>query len=105
MLSYIDVLLHKKPVGPRVAIVGAGGIGFDVAEYLVTEPGHSPTLNLNEWLTEWGVADPETVRGGVVRAAARAPARQVTLLAAQEPASSARTWARPPAGSTARRCR
>jgi 2,4-dienoyl-CoA reductase (NADPH2) len=80
VLSYIDVLLHKKPVGPRVAIVGAGGIGFDVAEYLVTEPGHSPTMNLKEWLTEWGVADPESVRGGVVRAQPTPPARQVTLL-------------------------
>ena len=80
VLSYIDVLLHKKPVGPRVAIIGAGGIGFDVAEYLVTEPGHSPTLNLPEWLTEWGVADPEAVRGGVVRAQPTPPARQVTLL-------------------------
>ena len=80
VLSYVDVLLHQKPVGPRVAIVGAGGIGFDVAEYLVTEPGHSPTMNLKEWLTEWGVADPETVRGGVVRAQPTPPARQVTLL-------------------------
>ncbi|MBC7993156.1 MAG: NADPH-dependent 2,4-dienoyl-CoA reductase [Rhizobacter sp.] len=80
VLSYIDVLLHKKPVGERVAIIGAGGIGFDVAEYLVTEPGHSPTLNLKEWLTEWGVADPEAVRGGVVRPQPTPPARQVTLL-------------------------
>jgi len=74
------VLLHQKPVGERVVIVGAGGIGFDVAEYLVTAPGHSPTLNLKEWLTEWGVADPESVRGGVVRAQPAPPARQVTLL-------------------------
>ena len=80
VLSYIDVLLHQKPVGTRVAIVGAGGIGFDVAEYLVTAPGHSPTLNLPEWLAEWGVADPEAVRGGVVRAQPAPPARQVTLL-------------------------
>ncbi|MGY4831600.1 oxidoreductase [Sphaerotilaceae bacterium SBD11-9] len=80
VLSYIDVLLHQKPVGARVAIVGAGGIGFDVAEYLVTAEGHSPTLHLQEWLTEWGVADPEQVRGGVVRAQPTPPARQVTLL-------------------------
>jgi 2,4-dienoyl-CoA reductase (NADPH2) len=80
VLSYVDVLLHRKPVGARVAIVGAGGIGFDVAEYLVTAPGHSPTLNLHEWLAEWGVADPATVRGGVVRAQPAAPARRVTLL-------------------------
>ncbi|MFO0101306.1 MAG: FAD-dependent oxidoreductase, partial [Betaproteobacteria bacterium] len=54
VLSYIDVLLHGRAVGERVAIVGAGGIGFDVAEFLVTPPGHSPTLSLPEWLAEWG---------------------------------------------------
>jgi 2,4-dienoyl-CoA reductase (NADPH2) len=80
VLSYIDVLLHGKPVGDRVAIVGAGGIGFDVAEFLVTPPGHSPTLNLQEWRAEWGVADPAEVRGGVVRANPAPPARRVTLL-------------------------
>ena len=80
VLSYIDVLLHHREVGPRVAIVGAGGIGFDVAEYLVTPPGHSPTMNLPEWLAEWGVADPRSVRGGVQASAPSAPARQVTLL-------------------------
>ena len=62
------------------AVIGAGGIGFDVAEFLVTAPGHSPTLNLHEWLAEWGVADPASVRGGVVRARPAPPARQVTLL-------------------------
>ena len=80
VLSYIDVLLHAKPVGLRVAIVGAGGIGFDVAEYLVTAPGHSPTMNLHEWLAEWGVADPALARGGVVRAQPAPAARQITLL-------------------------
>jgi 2,4-dienoyl-CoA reductase (NADPH2) len=80
VLSYIDVLLHGKPVGERVAIVGAGGIGFDVAEFLVTLPGHSPTLDLPEWLSEWGVADPVAVRGGVVRPRPSPPARKVTLL-------------------------
>ena len=80
VLSYIDVLAHGRPVGKRVAIVGAGGIGFDVAEFLVTPPGHSPTLHLKEWLAEWGVADPGEVRGGVVRPRPAPPARQVTLL-------------------------
>lgn len=80
VLSYIDVLLHGQPVGERVAIVGAGGIGFDVAEFLVTAPGHSPTLDLKAWLAEWGVVDPDTMRGGVVRAQPSAPARKVTLL-------------------------
>ena len=80
VLSYIDVLRHGREVGPRVAIVGAGGIGFDVAEFLVTAPGHSPTLDLAAWQAEWGVGDPAQVRGGVVRAAPTPPARQVTLL-------------------------
>ncbi|MFN7757877.1 MAG: FAD-dependent oxidoreductase [Betaproteobacteria bacterium] len=80
VLSYIDVLLHGRAVGERVAIVGAGGIGFDVAEFLVTPPGHSPSLRLPEWLAEWGVADPGAVRGGVVRPRPAPAARRVTLL-------------------------
>ena len=80
VLSYVDVLRHGAPVGERVAIVGAGGIGFDVAEFLVTSPGHSPTLDLHAWLAEWGVTDPAQVRGGVVRPRPAPPARRVTLL-------------------------
>jgi 2,4-dienoyl-CoA reductase (NADPH2) len=80
VLSYVDVLLHGAPVGERVAIVGAGGIGFDVAEFLVTPSGHSPTLDLSAWLAEWGVAHPVEVRGGVVPPRPAPPARQVTLL-------------------------
>jgi len=79
VLSYIDVLLHKKPVGKRVAVVGAGGIGFDVSEFLVHD-GHSPTLDNNEWMKEWGVTDPSQVRGGVTKPELTPPARQVTLL-------------------------
>ncbi|MFV2034810.1 MAG: FAD-dependent oxidoreductase [Halocynthiibacter sp.] len=81
VLSYIDVLREAAPVGARVAIVGAGGIGFDVAEYLV-ECGQSPTENLDQWLAEWGVGDPELTRGGLVAAGPRPkpPARAVTLL-------------------------
>lgn len=82
VLSYIDVLRNNMPVGKQVAIIGAGGIGFDVAEFLVVPDGHSPTLNLDEWLAEWGVTDPAKARGGVAvnRAPPDAPARQVTLL-------------------------
>jgi 2,4-dienoyl-CoA reductase (NADPH2) len=80
VLSYIDVLLGNKTVGQRVALIGAGGIGFDVAEFLVTPAGHSTALDLPAWLAEWGVADPGEVRGGVVRAAPEPAARQVTLL-------------------------
>ncbi|MFG5381576.1 FAD-dependent oxidoreductase [Yoonia sp. R2-816] len=80
VLSYIDVLRGKAEVGKNVAIVGAGGIGFDVAEYLVTDD--SPTENLDEWLEEWGVGDPENVRGGLRPEGPQpeAPVRQVTLL-------------------------
>jgi 2,4-dienoyl-CoA reductase (NADPH2) len=81
VLTYLDVLRHKKPVGKKVAIIGAGGIGFDVAEYLVHDAAHaSTTLDLQAWLREWGVADPDAVRGGVVRPQVSPPAREVTLL-------------------------
>jgi 2,4-dienoyl-CoA reductase (NADPH2) len=79
VLSYIDVLRHDKPVGGRVAIVGAGGIGFDVAEYLL-EAGHSLTLDPAAWRRHWGVGDPTEVRAGLLRPAPEAPARQITLL-------------------------
>jgi 2,4-dienoyl-CoA reductase (NADPH2) len=54
VLSYIEVLRDKKPVGSRVALIGAGGIGFDVAEYLSHE-GESTSLNTNAFMKEWGV--------------------------------------------------
>jgi len=81
VLTYVDVLLRNKPVGKRVAVVGAGGIGFDVAEFLVDD-GHSPALDLQAWLREWGVQDPAIARGGVagVSPEASPPARQVYLL-------------------------
>jgi 2,4-dienoyl-CoA reductase (NADPH2) len=80
VLSYIDVLRGKVPVGKRVAVIGAGGIGFDVAEFLVTDD--SPTDDLQAWLTEWGVADPQDVRGGVAAAGPQPepPVREVTML-------------------------
>jgi 2,4-dienoyl-CoA reductase (NADPH2) len=63
-----------------VAIIGAGGIGFDVAEFLVTD--ESPTENLDEWLEEWGVGDPADTRGGLRDAGPQpdAAVRQITLL-------------------------
>ena len=81
VLSYIDVLMHDAPVGQRVAVIGAGGIGFDVAEFLV-EGGQSPTENLPQWLREWGVGDPEEMRGGLEPGGPQPepPARDVTLL-------------------------
>ena len=79
VLSYVDVLARKKPVGETVVIIGAGGIGFDVAEFLV-KGDHSPTLHLDDWLAEWGVVDPATAPGGLVKPQSALPARKVTLL-------------------------
>ncbi|OUS05647.1 NADPH-dependent 2,4-dienoyl-CoA reductase [Rhodobacterales bacterium 52_120_T64] len=81
VVNYIDVLRDKADVGKRVAIIGAGGIGFDVAEFL-TQQGESPTLNLEEWKAEWGVGDPATTRGGLAVSGPKpeVAARQVTLL-------------------------
>jgi 2,4-dienoyl-CoA reductase (NADPH2) len=80
VLSYIDVLRHRAPVGKRVAIIGAGGIGFDVAEFLTTDD--SPTVDLDAWMEEWGVTDPEARRGGLAEEGPQPePAvRDVTLL-------------------------
>jgi 2,4-dienoyl-CoA reductase (NADPH2) len=80
VLSYIDVLKHKKPVGKRVAIVGAGGIGFDVAEYL-THSGQSPTLRPEVWLKEWGVDKEYRSRGGLLAQPVIEPSpREVIML-------------------------
>ncbi len=66
VLSYIDVLRHHKPVGRKVAVIGAGGIGFDVAEYLVHDPAHkSAAIDLATWMQEWGVTDPASALGGL----------------------------------------
>lgn len=64
VLSYLDVLKHKKPVGKRVAVIGAGGIGFDVSEYLSHE-GVSTSQNIDEWLKEWGIDKSIEARGGI----------------------------------------
>jgi 2,4-dienoyl-CoA reductase (NADPH2) len=79
VLSYAEVLLGARVVGPRVAIIGAGGIGFDVAEYLVTG-AHSPALDLALWQREWGVTDPAVARSGLAEPRVEPPARKVYLL-------------------------
>ncbi|MEO1652871.1 MAG: FAD-dependent oxidoreductase, partial [Bacteroidota bacterium] len=64
VLDYADVLYRKKPVGKRVAIIGAGGIGFDMAEYLAHDMAHEPvSLNVEAYMQEWGV-DMEYNKGG-----------------------------------------
>ena len=81
VVNYIDVLRNKVEVGKRVAVIGAGGIGFDVSEFLIHR-GESPTENLELWKREWGVGDPSDTRGGLAAKGAQpeAPARKVTLL-------------------------
>ncbi len=79
VLSYIDVIVHQKPVGERVAIIGAGGIGFDMAEYLVHQ-GESPSLNTAAFNQEWGV-DPAYQSAGAYQLPQPEPAaRQITML-------------------------
>ncbi len=78
VLSYLDVLTGAK-VGNKVAIVGAGGIGFDVAEFL-THDGESPAMNLDLWKAEWGVGDTSANRGGLAAPHPAPSPRQVTLL-------------------------
>ena len=64
VFSYIDVLKNKKAVGKRVAVIGAGGIGFDVSEYLSHE-GESTSLNIDAWLQEWGIDKTLKSRAGI----------------------------------------
>ncbi|EJS3854534.1 FAD-dependent oxidoreductase, partial [Pseudomonas aeruginosa] len=79
VLSYVDVL-RGAPVGARVAIVGAGGIGFDVAAFLVAAPSDGQPRALGEWLAEWGVDLDNSQPGGLREPAPTRPARQVWLL-------------------------
>ncbi|MBS0126413.1 NADPH-dependent 2,4-dienoyl-CoA reductase [Thetidibacter halocola] len=79
VISYVELLRGKAQAGKRVAVIGAGGIGFDVSEFLVTD--HSPTTSLPDWMREWGVTDPET-RSGLAPEGPQpdAPVRQVVML-------------------------
>ncbi|WP_413624009.1 FAD-dependent oxidoreductase [Luteibacter sp. Lutesp34] len=79
VLSYLDVLQNDAAVGRKVAIVGAGGIGFDVAEFL-TEAKPSPTTDIARWTKEWGVDMTMATPGGLTTAQPEKPERQVWLL-------------------------
>jgi 2,4-dienoyl-CoA reductase (NADPH2) len=89
VLSYLDVLAGHKPVGARVAIIGAGGIGFDVAEYLV-EHSPSATTDVTRWTRTWGVDMQFTHRAGLQPALPEPPCRQVWLLQRSEGRPGAR---------------
>jgi len=79
VVTYLDVLLGKVQVGAEVAIIGAGGIGFDVGEFLVHE-GPSSALDPARWMAEWGVDPTFEARGALARPQPEAPARKVWLL-------------------------
>jgi 2,4-dienoyl-CoA reductase (NADPH2) len=82
VLSYIDVLRDGAEVGKKVVVIGAGGIGFDVSQYLAHDAGHSVTEDLDAWKTVWGVGDPEETRGGLADTGPQPEkaAREITLL-------------------------
>jgi 2,4-dienoyl-CoA reductase (NADPH2) len=82
-LSYIDVLKHKKRIAKKVAIIGAGGIGFDVAEYL-SHQGMAPSLDIPTYMKEWGVDMNIETRGGLVPLEKINSPREIYLLQRKE---------------------
>lgn len=89
VLSYVDVLHGDAAVGPRVAVIGAGGIGFDVSEFL-TEGVPSPTTDIARWTREWGVDMTMATPGGLMPAQPEKPEREVWLLQRSEGRPGAR---------------
>ncbi|MCL5042914.1 MAG: NADPH-dependent 2,4-dienoyl-CoA reductase [Gammaproteobacteria bacterium] len=81
VISYLDAILERKPVGDKVAVIGAGGIGFDVSEF-ITHAGESPSMNNDVFWKEWGIDPAIEARGGIkgVQAQPHPPARDVFLL-------------------------
>ncbi|TDD18674.1 NADPH-dependent 2,4-dienoyl-CoA reductase [Kribbella turkmenica] len=78
VLSYVDVVRDRKPVGRTVAVIGAGGIGVDVSEFLTTVS--SPALDLAAWKAEWGVTDPTVAPGALTEPRPEPSPRLVYLL-------------------------
>lgn len=81
VLGYIDVIRDKKPVGKKVAVIGAGGIGFDVSEYL-SHSGDATSQNIPAFMKEWGVDMSLQARGGIegVKAEVTESPREIYLL-------------------------
>lgn len=79
VVGYVDVLSGRAVPGRRVALIGAGGIGFDVAEYLVQD-GASPSTDPARWMAEWGVDARFEAPGGLVAPRPEPAAREVWLL-------------------------
>jgi 2,4-dienoyl-CoA reductase (NADPH2) len=80
VLSYLDVLRDGAPVGRRVAIIGAGGIGFDTAEYLLHDPAEALPVPASKWMSEWGVDLAVGTPGGLAEAEKPTPLRSIWLL-------------------------
>ncbi|WBQ06646.1 NADPH-dependent 2,4-dienoyl-CoA reductase [Kribbella sp. CA-293567] len=78
VVSYVDVVRHGHPVGRSVAVIGAGGIGVDVSEFITTID--SPTLDLAAWKAEWGVTDPLSAPGALTEPRPEPSPRKVYLL-------------------------
>ena len=79
VVGYLDVLQRRVVPGAKVAIIGAGGIGFDVGEYLV-EHGPSASTDKQRWMAEWGVDPSFESAGGLAKPQPEPPARKVWLL-------------------------
>lgn len=81
VIGYLDAILGRKPVGATVAVIGAGGIGFDVSEF-ITHQGQSTSLDREAFWKEWGIDPQLSARGGVagVQPQPQPAARQVYLL-------------------------
>lgn len=80
VLSYLDVLERHAPVGHKVAIIGAGGIGFDVGEYLLHDEHGALPLPLDQWTREWGVDLSVANPGGLTAPVASTPRRAIWLM-------------------------
>ncbi len=80
VLSYLEVLRDRAPVGKRVAIIGAGGIGFDTGEFLLHDPEHPLPQPVATWTGEWGVDLNVGTPGGLVKPVPAHPFRQLWLL-------------------------
>jgi 2,4-dienoyl-CoA reductase (NADPH2) len=80
VVSYLDVLQRKITLGKRVAIIGAGGIGFDVGEFLLHDPAVALPVSIDQWCREWGVDLQAQRNGGLVEPEAANPYRELFLL-------------------------
>ncbi|WP_277051830.1 NADPH-dependent 2,4-dienoyl-CoA reductase [Zestomonas thermotolerans] len=81
VIGYLDAILERKPVGRKVAVIGAGGIGFDVSEY-ITHAGPATSLDREAFWKEWGIDPNLEARGGIagIRPEVHPAAREVYLL-------------------------